>query len=254
MKMSFNKKIIAANWKMNKNTEDSVEFINKLRRDVAENIDSEIIVFPSAISLEKVSELCKNSNIIVGAQNCHWESSGAFTGEISVEMIKSVGAKYVLVGHSERRNYFLENDETINKKIKKVVSSGLMAVLCIGENFEQHLKSLTKNILETQLKSGLNGVSFEDLKNIVIAYEPVWAIGTGKAVEPNEADEIGEFIKNIIFNEFGANIPVIYGGSVNLTNAVDLLSLKNIDGVLIGGASLDEKSLSKIIKIANGVK
>lgn len=247
-------KIIAANWKMNKTNSEAAEFITKLKAEI-NNCDGfcKIIIFPSAIALESSARLCEDSKIEIGAQNCHWESSGAFTGEISVDMIKSVGAKYVLVGHSERRTYFSEDDETVNKKIRKILSSNLKPIFCIGENLEYRTNNMAKSVVETQIKRGLSAIENTKIEDIIIAYEPLWAIGTGRTINCDQLDEIGNIIKKTVFEEFGSQVQVIYGGSVNSQNAKSFLSLESIDGALIGGAALDEQSFLNIIKIAKGI-
>lgn len=246
-------KIIAANWKMNKTNSEAAEFITKLKSDINNcNNCCKIIIFPSAIALEGSAKLCTNSRIEIGAQNCHWESSGAFTGEVSVDMIKSIGAKYVLVGHSERRTYFSENDETVNKKIRKILNSDLRPIFCIGEKLEYRTNNMAKSVVETQIKRGLDAIENNKIEKVIIAYEPLWAIGTGRTINCDQLDEIGNIIKKTVFEEFGARAQVIYGGSVNSKNAKSFLSLKNIDGALIGGAALDEKSFFNIIKTVKG--
>ena len=193
------KTVIAGNWKMNNNLGDSVTLISKIKNLLSDgNYKADVIVCPPYTSLETASALLKDTNVGLGAQNMFYEDNGAYTGEISAEMLKSVGCQYVILGHSERRTIFGESDETINKKILKALSSGLKVIFCVGETLEQRENGTTKKIIENQIKVGLSNVSSSDMQNLIIAYEPVWAIGTGKTASPEQAQEVHEFIRNLV--------------------------------------------------------
>ncbi|MBU0561894.1 MAG: triose-phosphate isomerase [Bacteroidetes bacterium] len=248
------KKVIAGNWKMNLNLSDSIKLVSQIKNGLSENDNVDVIVCPPFTSLETVYTLVKDSPVKLGAQNVHFEKSGAFTGEISTEMLKSVGCEYAIVGHSERRTIFNESDETINKKNKAVLSDGLKLIFCVGETLDEREKGITQKVIETQIKGGLAGINENDLKNIIIAYEPVWAIGTGKTASPEQAQEIHKFIRSLIEKLYSASasndLVIQYGGSVKPNNAVELLSQEDIDGALVGGACLDSASFLEIIKAA----
>ena len=246
--------VIAGNWKMNKNYEESKKFIDELI-PLIKSARCDVIVCVPFVNLSAVIEKTKNTNIKVGAQNCHFEKSGAFTGEISAEMIKRVGAEYVIIGHSERRNYFFETDEIVNKKIIAAVAEGLKVIFCVGENLAQRESNIINEVISLQIKRGLKGIDEDKLGNIIIAYEPIWAIGTGKTATPSQAEKVCAYIRKVlagIYNESLANEVVIqYGGSMNAKNASELLSMVNIDGGLIGGASLRAVDFSEIVKAAS---
>ena len=247
------RKVIAGNWKMNNDVKGTQNLLSKLSSGLSmENLNCDVIVCPPFTSLFEAQQLLKDTKIKIGAQNMYYESSGAFTGEISASMLKSVGCEYVILGHSERRTIFGENDELINKKIKKANESGLKPIFCIGELLEEREAGLTKKIIEKQVKSGLNDISSEEMTRIIIAYEPVWAIGTGKTASPEQAEEVHEIIRNLIKEKYGISISekivIQYGGSVNSNNARDLLFQENIDGALVGGASLKVDSFIGIVQ------
>jgi len=247
------RKVIAGNWKMNNDLKETQNLISKLSSGLPlDNLNCDVIVCPPFTSLFEAHTLLKGTKIKLGAQNMYYESSGAFTGEISVAMLKSVGCEYVILGHSERRTIFGETDELINNKIKKAISSGLKPIFCIGELLEEREAGITENIIEKQLKFGLKNISSEEIVNVIIAYEPVWAIGTGKTASPEQAEEVHKFIRSLIDEKYGEsisqNIIIQYGGSVNSKNAKELLFQKNIDGALIGGASLKADSFIEIIQ------
>lgn len=247
------RKVVAGNWKMNMNLSGTIELISAIKNELSKSDSkSEVIVCPPFTSLETAVTLVKGSAIKVGAQNMHYENDGAFTGEISADMLKSVGCEYVIIGHSERRTLFGETDEMINKKIKKAQSSGLKPIFCVGETLEEREKGLTEKVVENQVKNGLSGIEESDLFNLIIAYEPVWAIGTGKTASPEQAQEVHKFIRNLISklfsNNFADNLIIQYGGSVKPDNAKELFSQPDIDGGLIGGASLKADSF---VTIAN---
>lgn len=240
--------IIAGNWKMFKNEAEAVDFARKLKSLVRDVSDRIIVICPPFPVLSKVcDELC-DSNIGLGAQNLYWEDQGAFTGEVSAKMLKSVGCKYVIIGHSERRQYFGETDETVNKKLLKALEQRLSPIVCIGERLEQREKGETFKVVETQIKGGFKNISVEHWDNIVIAYEPVWAIGTGKTATPEQAQEVHAYIRKLLPKEVTEKTRILYGGSVKPENIKALMSQTDIDGALVGGASLKVDSFEKIIK------
>ncbi|MCK9281365.1 MAG: triose-phosphate isomerase [Melioribacteraceae bacterium] len=246
-------KVIAGNWKMNYSIEESVKLISELKQGLTET-DAKVIICPPFTSLETANALLKGSKIELGAQNMHNETSGAFTGDISASMLKSVGCKYVILGHSERRAIFGESNEFINKKVHKALSENLVPILCVGESLEEREKNITKDVVKNQLVVGLDSVSAEQAEGIIIAYEPVWAIGTGKTASPAQAQEVHEFIRSLISEKYGQEtaekVIIQYGGSVKPDNASELLSQKDIDGALVGGACLKADSFLGIIKAA----
>lgn len=254
MNKTLRKAIIAGNWKMNKNPEEAVELINGIK-DLVKDADCEVITCVPYVDLFKVLEATKETNIKVGAQNCHWEKSGAFTGEISADMLASMGVEYVIIGHSERRTYFGETNETVNKRILAALSSGLKVILCVGESLEQREQGITEDIVSMQTKIALNNISKEDLSNIIIAYEPIWAIGTGKTATASQASEVCNIIRKVIESlydkESADAITIQYGGSMNAKNASELLDEEDIDGGLIGGASLKPNDFAEIVKAAS---
>ncbi|KUG25791.1 triosephosphate isomerase [hydrocarbon metagenome] len=246
------RKVVAGNWKMNMNLSGTIELISAIKKELSKSESkTEVIVCPPFTSLETAVTLVKGSSIKAGAQNMHYENDGAFTGEISADMLKSVGCEYVILGHSERRTLFGESDEMINKKVKKALSSGLKPIFCVGETLEEREKGLTEKIVENQVKNGLSGIEESDLSDLIIAYEPVWAIGTGKTASPEQAQEVHKFIRNLISklysNNFADNLTIQYGGSVKPDNAEELFSQPDIDGGLIGGASLQADSFVTIV-------
>ncbi len=241
------KKIIAANWKMNKTVSETKDFLRDFKDKIRNEDNCEIIVFPPFISLLDAVRECENTNIKIGAQNCHCESSGAFTGEVSAEMVRDIAVDYVICGHSERRKYFFETDEIINKKIHRALENNLKVIFCVGESLEIRENGKVNEWIEGQIKNGLKDIPKENLKNITVAYEPIWAIGTGKAINTESADDVAEFIKKCLADNFGAKTAVLYGGSVKPSNASDFINSKNIDGLLVGGASLDAESFAEIV-------
>ncbi len=249
--MKKRKVFIGGNWKMNLNHLEGKEFVEKLLQLIRNNEKKEIVIFPPFTTLFTVSEVIKNSKIKLGAQNVHWEDKGAFTGEISPQFLIALGCEYVIIGHSERRKYFLENDEMINKKIKKSLSTNLKPVFCVGENLEEREKGETLQVIENQLKKGLKDI--KELNGMVIAYEPVWAIGTGINALPAQANEVHSFIREFISQNYGKkiseNLRIIYGGSVNKDNIKDLLKEEEIDGALIGGVSIKLNEFAQIINL-----
>jgi triosephosphate isomerase (TIM) len=249
------KKVIAGNWKMYNDPEASAKLINELKADLENaNINCTVIVCPPFTSLGMASSLLKGSEIKLGAQNMHFEGQGAFTGEISASMLKGSGCEYVILGHSERRTIFKETDDLINMKIKKALSSGLLPVFCIGETLEERENGVTNDVLSKQVREGLQDLNEEDIKKIIIAYEPVWAIGTGKTASPQQAQDAHSFIRSLIKEKYNSsaadNIIIQYGGSVKPDNAAELLNQSDIDGALVGGACLKAESFIAIIKAA----
>lgn len=247
------KKVIAGNWKMNNDLKETQNLLSKLTSGISmDNLNCDVIVCPPFTSLFEAHTLLKDTKVKLGAQNMYFEPSGAFTGEISAAMLKSVGCEYVILGHSERRTIFGETDELINNKIKKANASGLKPIFCIGELLEEREAGITEKIIEKQIKSGLKDISSEEMGNVIIAYEPVWAIGTGKTASPEQAQEVHKFIRILINEKYGdsisENIIIQYGGSVNSKNAGELLFQKDIDGALVGGASLKADSFIEIIQ------
>ncbi len=247
------KTVIAGNWKMNNDLKESQKLIVELKNLLQnEKIKCDVIICPPFTSLSEASKLLDESKIKLGAQNMYFEESGAYTGEISASMLKSVGCEYVILGHSERRNIFGETDELINKKIKKALSAGLKPIFCVGELLEERESGSTNDVVKRQLLKGLEGISNDEMKNIIIAYEPVWAIGTGKTATPAQAQEVHEFIRDLIEIEYSLEVAnkiiIQYGGSVKPDNAKELLSQEDIDGALVGGACLKADSFLGIIK------
>ncbi|MBI1932749.1 MAG: triose-phosphate isomerase [Ignavibacteriales bacterium] len=246
------KYIIAGNWKMNKNLSEAIQLVSDLKIELnGKNLNAEVVVAPPFISLEAVKTLIKDTDIKLGAQNMHSVDSGAFTGEVSADMLKSVGCEYVILGHSERRTIFGESDEFINQKVKQALKNNLTPILCCGESLEERENGTTFEVVDQQIKTCLNNLSEDEIKKTVIAYEPIWAIGTGKTATPEQAQEVHEFIRNLLVKltsvDSAQEITIQYGGSVNAKNAKDLLSKPDIDGALVGGACLKADSFREII-------
>ena len=239
-----NKFIIAGNWKMNKTPLEGKLFINELKSMVEGIQNTKVIFFPAYTGL---ADIVVQAPFYLGAQNCHWEGSGAFTGEISIEMLKDCNVNYIIVGHSERRQLFKETDKDINNKIKAILTSKLKPLICIGESIEDRNAMLTENFLQRQLEEGLEGV--KSINDCIIAYEPIWAIGTGETANKDQISDAHEFIKSVLKNLYpeSYNCPILYGGSVNSRNAKELIQIKGVDGFLIGGASLNIESFTSII-------
>ncbi|MGK9476580.1 triose-phosphate isomerase [Melioribacter sp. OK-6-Me] len=249
------KKVVAGNWKMNNDLDSSVALISEIKNLLAsKSLNVEIIICPPFTSLDAASSLIKNTQIKLGAQNMYFEKSGAFTGEISPLMLKSVGCQYVILGHSERRTIFHESNQLINKKIKAAVENDLHPIFCIGETLEERENRVTFKVIETQVREGLQGLNADELKNLIIAYEPVWAIGTGNTATPEQAQEVHAFIRKLIgelySTEFAEKLIIQYGGSVKPENSAELMSQPDIDGALVGGACLKADSFIKIIESA----
>ena len=254
MKKSVRKAVIAGNWKMNKNRAEAKTLIEELKPLVAD-AGCDVIICVPYTNLETALELTKGTNIKVGAENCHWAKSGAFTGEISAEMLTEMGVEYVIIGHSERRQYFGETDATVNKRLRAALDAGLKVILCVGELLEQRELGITEEICAMQTKVALGGVTVQELKNIIIAYEPVWAIGTGKTATSDQADEVNGYIRSVVAKLYGdaaaEAMTIQYGGSMNAKNAEELLSKEHVDGGLIGGASLKAPDFAAIVSAAS---
>lgn len=243
--------IIAGNWKLFKTIAESVDLINELKLLVANNQGVEIIVAPVFTSLSRVSDAVESSGIMLAAQDCYWEEEGAFTGEVAPKLLKDAGCSYVIIGHSERRQYFGETDLTVNKKTRAVIAAGLKAIVCVGESLSERESEQTFSVVEKQIKDGLAGLTTEDLIHVVIAYEPVWAIGTGKTATDSQAQEVHVFIRQLIARLFEPSVAdavrILYGGSVNPDNVRGLMAQPDIDGALVGGASLKAESFAAIV-------
>lgn len=250
--MQDRKPLIAGNWKMFKTCAEAVETARQLMDLVADISDTEVMIAPPFTALTPVAEILKESRILLGAQNLHWEKEGAFTGEISPLMLVSAGCQYVIIGHSERRQYFGETDHSVNKKINAANNNGLIPVFCIGESEKERESGQTFSVLDKQVKKGLEGFFADNLKTLVIAYEPVWAIGTGKTATTDQAQEVHQFLRSLVGKLFGEtlakSIRILYGGSVKPGNISELMARPDIDGALVGGASLDAETFSKIVQ------
>ncbi len=246
--------VIAGNWKMNFTPDEAVAFINEIKPMVAGKDKCDIIFCAPFISIHAAMKAAAGSNIKIGAENVHFADKGAYTGEISAKMLTACGVEYVLVGHSERRQYFAETDETVNLRTKAALAAGMKVILCLGEVKEQRLSGITNEVVAMQTKLDLMGVSAEQLKNIIIAYEPVWAIGTGLTASPEQAQETCAVIRDVVAQLYGRDaaeaLTIQYGGSMNDANAVELLAKTDVDGGLIGGASLVPSKFTAIVDAA----
>lgn len=255
MKKNVRKAIIAGNWKMNKTRPEAKGLLEELKPMVADVKDVEIVACVPFTNLETALAATAGTNIKIGAENCHFEKSGAFTGEISADMLAEMGVEYVVLGHSERRQYFAETDETVNKRTKAALAAGLKPIVCVGELLWERECNITEEVIARQIKLDFFGISADDLKKCVIAYEPVWAIGTGKTATAEQAAEVCTFIRTTVRHLYGARIArsvtVQYGGSMKPANAAELLSQPDIDGGLIGGASLKAADFVEIVNAAN---
>lgn len=245
------KPIIAGNWKMNNTIAAAEALVNELKPLVAD-AKAEVVVCVPYTAIQKVAELTRGTNIGVGAENVAWADKGAFTGEISAEMLKEVGAEYVIIGHSERRQMFGETDETVNKRTAQALKYGLKPIVCVGETLSEREGNKTEEVVKTQTEGAFAGFTAADMANVVIAYEPVWAIGTGKTATAEQANETIAYIRSVVKNMFGAAVAdalrIQYGGSMNPANATALMAQPDIDGGLIGGASLKAVDFSKVVK------
>ena len=247
------KTIIAGNWKMNKTPAEAKALIEEIA-PLVKDAQCEVVCCVPYVDLAVAVEAAQGTNIKIGAENCHWADKGAFTGEISTGMLKEIGVEYVVVGHSERRQYFGETDETVNKRAKAALAAGLKPIICVGELLWERECNITKEVIARQIKLDLWDVTAEELKNVVIAYEPVWAIGTGKTATADQAEEVCEFIrwclKGLYGLEASSAVTIQYGGSMNDGNAAELLQKPNVDGGLIGGASLVAQKFATIVAAA----
>ena len=246
--------VIAGNWKMNFTPSEATAFINEIKPMVEGKNNCDIIFCAPYVTISAAMEAAKGSNIKIGAQNVHFEEKGAFTGEISAKMLKEIGVEYVIIGHSERRQYFGETDHTVNLRTKAALAAGLKVLLCLGEVKEERLAGITNEVVGMQTKLDLAGISADELKNVIIAYEPVWAIGTGLTATPEQADETCGVIRDVVADLYGREVAeeliIQYGGSMNDKNAAELLSKVNVDGGLIGGASLVAEKFNAIVDAA----
>jgi len=254
------KTIIAGNWKMYKNIGEAIELANGLKRELF-NLDNQIIdlvLCPPFTTLSEVSEVITDSNIQLGAQDLYWLEEGAYTGEVSPLMLKDAGCQFVIIGHSERRQFFGETNETVNLKLKAALKHGLTPIVCVGETLQEREGNQTFKVLDDHVHNGLKDITFEDAQKIVVAYEPVWAIGTGKTATSAQAEEAHAYIRKLLDKMFGTEIAgsirIQYGGSVKPENIVELINQPDVDGALVGGASLKVASFADIVKKAYGVK
>lgn len=242
--------IIAGNWKMHNTVEEAVKLIKELKDEVAKT-DVKVVVCCPFTVLSQVKKEIEGTNIKLGAQNMHWEDQGAFTGEISADMLRDLGVEYVIIGHSERRQYFNETDETVNKKMTKALEKGLIPILCVGETLEEREANKTFEIVKNQVLKALDNLPAEKVKNIVVAYEPIWAIGTGKTASPEDANTVIAYIREVLKDKYGDDIseliPIQYGGSVKPSNATEIMNQEDIDGALVGGASLKAEDFLGIV-------
>jgi triosephosphate isomerase len=248
------RKVVAGNWKMNKTLAESLALVQAIRAGWKSEFGVETIVCPPFTAIKTVADALAGSGIGVGAQNAHWESSGAFTGEISVGILQEAGCRYVILGHSERRQYFGETDETVNRRVKAVLAAELHPIVCVGETLSERDEGRVESVIERQIRGGLAGLSADLIGKLILAYEPVWAIGTGRNATPQQAQDVHAFIRSLLVKLAGApvaaSIPIQYGGSVKASNAKELFGQKDINGGLIGGAALDAGSFLEIVRAA----
>ena len=246
------KPFIAGNWKMHKTVAETLDYIRRFRELVSGIEDREIMIAPPFTALYAAGRELAGTNIRLGAQNAHWAESGAFTGEISPAMLTECGVQYVILGHSERRHIFGETDKMIRRRLEGVLSAGLRPILCIGETLEEREAGKTFEVLERQVREALSGFSADDLKVLVIAYEPVWAIGTGKTATPEQAEEAHRYVRGLLGELFGKDFAektrILYGGSVKPENIAELMAQSDVDGALVGGASLDPETFARIVR------
>lgn len=254
MKKELRKAVIAGNWKMNKNPEETKALLAEVA-PLVKDAKCEVVACVPFIDLPAAIEAAKGTNIKIGAQNCHWEEIGAFTGEIAANMLTSIGVSYVIIGHSERRTYFGETDQTVNQRIRAALDAGLSVILCVGETLEQREQGITEELVALQTKIALLGVTKEELARVIIAYEPIWAIGTGRTATSEQAGEVCRAIRSVIaalYDKQSADAFTIqYGGSMNAKNAAELLAQGDVDGGLIGGASLKAADFAEIVRAAS---
>lgn len=243
---------IAGNWKMNKTNSEAQQLTQELKKGILGIEGVDVLLCPPFTALAEMAESLKGSSIFLGAQNIHWQASGAFTGEISARMIKGLGCKFVIIGHSERRKYFFETDQEVNKKIKAAIKEDIYPIVCVGETLEQREQGKEKDIVGQQLREGLEALAEEELAKLTIAYEPVWAIGTGKTATGQQAEEMHLFIRDWLKDAYSSqkaeDLRILYGGSVKPENTKELMAQPNIDGALVGGASLDAGNFVAIVE------
>ena len=256
--MSSRKKLIAGNWKMNKTSADGVSLASDIVAAVGKQTDVEVVVCPPFTAVESVGKALEGSEVKLGAQNMHFEASGAFTGEVSAPMLRAIFATHVILGHSERRTFFGETDELVNRKVLTALKNQLKPIFCVGETLAERESGATLKVVQTQVERGLEGVNKDQAASVVVAYEPVWAIGTGKVATTEQAQEVHAFIRGLLTKLFGEAIAqkvrILYGGSMKPANAPELLAQKDIDGGLIGGAALEARSFVELINAALAAK
>ncbi|WP_413853883.1 triose-phosphate isomerase [Candidatus Ruminimicrobium bovinum] len=248
------KPLMAGNWKMNKTIPEAVAMVKELKGKIADVKDVDVLICPTFTAIAALANEAKGSNINIGAQDIFWEAKGAFTGEIAPNMLVDAGCTYVIIGHSERRQYFGETNETVNKKVKAALANGLIPVVCVGETLKEREDDVTFKVIESQIREGLKDLSKEDAAKIVIAYEPVWAIGTGKTATPDQAQEVHAFARKVYGEMYGdacQQVRILYGGSVKPDNVKELMKKEDIDGGLVGGASLKADSFEALVKFNN---
>ena len=250
MNKNLRKVVIAGNWKMNKTATETKALLAEMKEKLPAS-DATILLCVPAINIGVAKEATEGTAINIGAQNCHWAKSGAFTAEISADMLKDFGVEYAIIGHSERRQYFGETDETVNKRAMACLEAGICPIICVGENLDEREQDITKDVIKAQIEKDLAGFTAENMLASIIAYEPVWAIGTGKTATAEQAEEVCGFIRSLLADMFGGEvaqkISICYGGSMNAKNAAELLAMENIDGGLIGGASLKADDFATIV-------
>jgi triosephosphate isomerase len=256
--MTPRKKLIAGNWKMNKTPADGVALVRDLVADIGKQSDVEVVVCPPFTGLESAGQTLEGSNVKLGAQNMHHEASGAFTGEVSAPMLRAIFATHVILGHSERRTLFGETDELVNKKVLAALRNQLRPIFCVGETLAEREAGATLKVVQTQVERGLDGVNKDQIASVVVAYEPVWAIGTGKVATTEQAQEVHAFIRGLLAKLYtepvAQKVRILYGGSMKPANAPELLAQKDIDGGLIGGASLEARSFVELVTAAAAAK
>lgn len=253
------KPVIAGNWKMNKTRAEGVRFVQHLKELFADESDIDVIVCPPYTALAEINNVLSDSSIGLGAQDIFWEEEGAFTGEVSANMLKDAGCRYTIVGHSERRLILKQDtDETVNRKLSCAIRHELIPILCIGETLKEREAGLTQGVVRSQTEKALQGLNGEDIRNIIIAYEPVWAIGTGRTATPNQAQEVHSFLRRLLSDMYGYSVAsglrILYGGSVKTDNIAELMKEEDIDGALVGGSSLDLESFIQLVRNAARVK
>ncbi|MBI2499872.1 MAG: triose-phosphate isomerase [Deltaproteobacteria bacterium] len=250
----MNRLIIVANWKMNGTVSETLKMITELSHRLEKQTIAEVVIAPPFTSLYSAQIVLQETSFKLAAQNCHWEHEGAYTGEVSPDFLREIGCSHVIVGHSERRRYFGETDEMVGRKIQTALASELTPIFCIGETKEERSSGRTEAVLEQQIKKGLQGLPMGDIKDLIIAYEPVWAIGTGETAAQEQIEKEHSYIRNLVARAYDAptanRIPLLYGGSVNSDNIKKIVETRNVDGVLVGGASLSLEKFVKMIRLA----